>query len=779
MEKTFYELTNPQKSILLTEQFYSDTCINNICGTAIIKDKIDFALLEKSINILIQNNDSFRLRLDIVDNQVKQYLSSYRPFKVDVVDVSSKEDLHCLESSLMEKQFLLYNSRLFEFKMFRFAEGNGGFMANIHHLISDSWTLGLLSKEVVRIYSCLLKNEEITFSNEFSYIDYINSEREYLKSDKFIKDKEYWNNIFSVVPEIASIPSSINETSNRTSSIANRCSFSIPSNLITGIDSLCSKLNISAFNFFMAIYSIYISKVCNLNDFVLATPILNRANFKQKNTTGMFINIAPFRITIPERVTFTELAATIAKNSISMLRHQKYPYEYILENLRKIDSTIPNLYNIMLSYQITKATEDDGIDYETYWSFNKNTADDIDIHLYDLNSSGDINISYDYKISKYSSNDITSMHERILHIIEQILNDSNIEIETLEIITPDEKELVLNTFNETSIKYDPNKSFITFFEEQVRRTPNNPALTFNDQTLTYQELNERANSLAFVLRNSGITSNSIIGIMTNRSFEMIISILAVLKSGGAYIPIDPDYPQDRIEYMLENSKASLLLTTKELFSKVNCKNIILVDLDNPLYATNTSNLTNISIPDDLSYIIYTSGSTGMPKGVMLTQRNLSNFYISMLDKIEYLKEGSNYSIVSITTLSFDIFAFETLISLASGLHLYVTDYFGQKFTDRLEKLISENNINIIQTTPSVMRFHLDNLTDSKNLSSLKYIILAGEQLPKELVDRIKSIVPNCNVYNGYGPSETTIFSSVQNVTDLEEINIGKPIGNTQ
>lgn len=779
MEKKFYELTNPQKSILLTEQFYSNTSINNICGTAILKTEINFSLLEQAINLLVKNNDSFRLQLELVDNEVKQFLTPYSHFLVDLVDINSKEDLPALEHSLIQKQFNLYQSSLFCFKMFRFPDKTGGFSVNVHHIISDSWTLGLLSKEIVNNYLALLKQEEIAVHPEFSYLEYIQDEKEYLQSSKFKKDEEYWNNIFQTVPEIASVPSRYAKITSITSSVANRCSFSIPTELMSEINTLCSLLKVTAFNFFMAVYSIYIAKISNVNDFVLATPILNRTNFKQKNTSGMFINIAPFRVTIPEDVTFADFVSQIAKNSIGMLRHQRYPYELILEHLRTQDHTLPNLYNILLSYQITKATEEEEIEYETNWVFNENTADDIDVHLYDLNSSGQIDISYDYKISKYSNEDITCMHERILHIIKQIIQNVNLSLDTIEFVTPSEKDLVINTYNHTALEYDKTKAIIQFFEEQVLQKPNEPAITFKGKTLTYLELNQKANSLAFALRNANVSNNSIVGVMTNRSLEMMVSILAVLKAGGAYIPIDPDYPQDRIEHMLTDSKATLLLTQKALEQKVNCNNKILVDLDSKLYLTNQTNLKNISKPDDLSYLIYTSGSTGKPKGVMLTQKNLSNFYASMLQTIAYLKDKQPHSIVSITTLSFDIFGFETLISLCSGLHLYITDYYEQKVTEQLEKLIKEHNIEIIQTTPSVMRFHLDNVVNPKDFASLKYVMLAGEQLPKTLVERIKDMVPNCTIYNGYGPSETTIFSSVQDVTNLDSINIGRPIGNTQ
>lgn len=780
MKNEVYDLTSPQKSILFTEQFYKGSSVNNICGTAIIHTNLNFDVLKKAVNIFVHNNDSFQLRLVLVDNEMKQYKVDFEPFDVEIVDLNSENELHILESKMYSTPFDVFNNTcLYDVKLFRYKDNSGGFVFNVHHLIGDSWALGIVAREVVRIYSCLLEGIPTPKNEDFSYINYIHSETEYVNSSKFQKDKDYWNNIFKTIPEPASIPSTSVNTTNDFSCLGKRNSFTIQKNIMEQITAYCKLNNISVFNFFMAVYSLYIGRVSNLNDFVIGTPILNRSNFKEKNTTGMFINIAPLRINIDNTQDFKSFAHTIAKDSMSMLRHQKYSYQYILEDLRKRDISLPNLYNIVLSYQITSAVDNIGIPYETTWSFNGNCSDDIDIHIYDLNNCGNIIVAYDYKTSKYTNMDIENIHNRAMHMVEQILNNNNICLNNIDIVTMKEKNELLHTFNNTNLKYDNTKTVISFFEEQVKKTPNATALTFEGKQMSYTVLNEKANSLAHELKNNGITNNSIIGVMVNRSFEMIISILAVLKAGGAYIPIDPEYPLDRINYMLQDSKASLLLTTKNVESIVDCNKIIYVDLDSSIYNTNKNNLESISNPDDLSYIIYTSGSTGKPKGVMLTQKSLCNFYYAMLDKIEYLQNGKNFSIVSITTVSFDIFAFETLISLTNGLNVYITNYNEQKMTDKLENLIAQNNIDIIQTTPSVMRFHLDNLTNTKSFSNLKYVMLAGEQLPKILVDRIKQIAPKCTIYNGYGPSETTIFSSVQNATNLEQINIGKPIANTQ
>ena len=785
-ENKSYELTSPQKSIWITEQYYKGTSINNICGTGLINEKVDFKILKQAILEVMKKNDIFKIKLYMENSEINQTIGLDYNSNIEILDVGGYNELSTIRNSIVSKPFKLLNSFLYNFYIFKMPNEHGAFMLNIHHLIADAWTLGLISKEIIHIYSKLKSNSYVIENTISSYEQYIEGERKYLKSEKYLKDQKYWEKKFEAIPEHTTISQTQNQSlSNNVSDLAkgNREQFEIDASLITSIKKYCNTNHVSLYNFFMAIYAIYISEISNLDRFVIGTPILNRTNYKEKNTDGMFISTQPFLIDLKDTNNFITLVQNIATDSLNMLRHQKYPYQNLLETLREKNKNIPNLYNILLSYQITNAqNNEENINYTTEWTFNGNSADNLAIHIYDINDTGKLNIAYDYKINLFNEQDICNLHKRILHIINQVLSKENISLKDIEIVTPEEKQKLVYSFNETKIDYDKNIPIIKYFEEQVKKHPKDIALVFENATMTYETLNERANSLAHLLREEkGVTNNTIIGIMENRSFEMIIAILAVLKSGGSYIPIAPDYPDNRIEYMLSNSKAEILLTEKSLVKRVNFdKEIICITLDNSeIYNKNKENLSNISKPDDLSYIIYTSGSTGKPKGVMLTQKNLTNFYHSMVKNIKYLTFKKQPQIVSITTLSFDIFIFETLISLARGLKLYITNYYEQKITSKLERLIKDNKIEILQTTPSVMNFHLSNLSTPDNLSSLKYIMLAGEQLPKKLVDKIKQVSPNCTIYNGYGPSETTIFSTTMDVTNLDKISIGKPIGNTQ
>lgn len=771
------DLTNAQKSIWVIEQYYKGSSINNICGSAIIEEQIDFQKLTKAIEIVCQKHDNFKLQFIMEKGEVKQVLSNEKETKIDTLVVDTLKELEKETEKIVRTPFKLENSELYKFYIFKFKNGEGGFMLNIHHLISDAWTLGFICNEIISTYSNLKQNKDIETKAIYSYTDYIISEQEYMQSEKYQKDKKYWEEKFETIPEIATIPGS-KSNENENNPKGERKQFNLEKGQVEKIKQYCQQNKISLYNFFMAIYSLYIGEISNLDEFVIGTPILNRTNFKEKNSAGMFINMAPLKINMNQEEDFKTFIKKIALDSMGMLKHQKYSYQQLLENLRNKNKNIPNLYNILISYQITNAHQSGGdMKYTTKWTFNGCCAENMDIQIFDLNDTGSLNIAYDYKTSIYEGQDIENLHKRILNIINQIIDKENIYLKDIDIVTPEEKEELLVKFNKTELSYNPNIPIIKYFEEQVEKTPESTAIIFENEKMTYKELNEKANSLAHELRKNGVTNNTIIGIMQERSFEMIIAILAVLKAGGAYIPIAPDYPEDRVKYMLEDSNANILLA--EAGKTETDKKTISIKLGNKLYEANKQNLKNISKPEDLSYLIYTSGSTGTPKGVMLKQKNLTNFYNAMQKEIKYLTAKEPIKIISITTLSFDIFIFETLISLTRGLTLYMTNENEQKITEKLENKIKENEIQAIQTTPSVMKFHLNNIKNKENLKSLKYIMLAGEPLPKTLVEHIKNMIPGVTIYNGYGPSETTIFSSTRDVTNLEEITIGRPIANTQ
>ena len=775
MKKDVYNLTNSQKSILYTEEVYKGTSVNNICTSGIIYEDIDESLLKEAIKYVVKQNDSFRIHIIFQDNTVKQYFSEYEDFEIETQYIKTESELKKVEEEQSRIKFEIIDSDLFKFKIVILKNKFACVILTANHIISDSWSMGLTIQQILKNYHALRNNETIDIESQ-SYIDYISSENEYKKSEKYEKDKQYWNNVFSSLPERASIPGSLAQLNN-TSIEASRTDFSIDLNTVNSINNYCKENHISAFNFFMAIYSLYISRVSYSQDFIIGTPILNRTSFKDKHTTGMFINTVPVRVKTFANTEFKSFASSFAKQTREILRHQKYSYNSILEDIRLSHKNIPSLYNVMISYQITKAFDKEFGNYKTNWTFNGCSTNDIDIHIYDINDTGKLIISYDYLICKYSLKDIQNMHERVIYMINQVLNNPKILTDKIEIITTDEKHRIIYDFNTTAASYPKDKTLSQLFEEQVEKTPDNIAIVFEDKQMTYRELNEKANSLANYLRTKeNILSNDLVGIMVNRSLEMIIAILAVLKSGGAYIPIDPTYPKSRISYMLESSCAKLLLTQEHLLNTIDYKNKIAIDLKNSsLYSDSINNLNTINTPQDLAYVIFTSGSTGNPKGVMLKHNNIVNFIYGMKSEFKF---SSSDSIASITTISFDIFVFESLMPLLNGLKVVIANEQEQSNVRLFNNLCIKNNVNIIQTTPSRMQAFMSDASSLAFIKNASHILVGGEPFPAFLLGNIKKI-SNTKIYNMYGPTETAVWSSLKELTNSDLITIGRPIINTQ
>ena len=313
-EKNCYELTNPQKSIWNMEEYFKGTTINNICAPEIIYEKIDPKVLKKALNNLVKKNDAFRIQIELQNGVPMQYITEYKPFEIEVVHIKNEEDVKKIEEDGITHRFEIINSALYYFKIFIMENGCGGFVITAHHLISDSWSMGLVAKGALEEYHSLINKEELPLTDT-SYIQYIEAEKEYKQSKKHEADKEYWNTMFENIPEQATIPGS-KKAFKEFSCDGKREIFWLDEDIVKRMNAFCSKNKISAFNFLMAIYAIYLGRVSNIKEFVIGTPILNRANYREKQTMGMFINSVPVKINIKDEESFAFFSHTIGKNML-------------------------------------------------------------------------------------------------------------------------------------------------------------------------------------------------------------------------------------------------------------------------------------------------------------------------------------------------------------------------------------------------------------------------------------------------------------------------------
>ncbi len=770
MEKE-YELTNPQKSIYLMEKYFQNTTINNICASIYIKQNVDLKLLNTAINYFIQNNDSFKIRFKQVNSELVQYFVPDNFYEFEILDIEDESQINMAAKKEVNTKIEILDSRLFNFKLFKLNSGFGGFIVNIHHMISDAATLTLLITEIITIYSKLLKNEEIDIQKH-SYIDYINSENEYLKSSRFQKDKAYWEELLTPLPEAATfLPQILGGVD---SPNCKRTEFVLDLVLLNKIKSYCIKHNISIYNFLIGIYSLYLGKINNMEQFTIGTPVLNRTNFTEKHTPGMFINTSILKIDISENLSFKDFVKNIATQTLGMLKHQKYSYQHILNDLRQKDKSIPNLYDVVLSYHATQATDSTlGIPYIARWQGANYISNTLNIHFHDNNGTGSLIVVYDYKTSKVSSNEIKKMHKRILEMFKQVLVDENISIHDIDIVTNQEKNQILNVFNNAPFTYPKDKDLITLFKNVVEKNPEKIALSFENKNITYKELDNLSNNLASYMQNYNINYENRVAIFLDKSIEMIICILAILKINAAFLPIDIEYPEDRIKYILKDADAKLVLTTSDLKERISdiCETICLDDLN---LNKNVEFKYTPKSPSSLAYVMYTSGSTGRPKGVMIEQKSI----LRLVKNPNFIKFSTQERILQTGSIVFDACTFEIWAALLNGFELFILkkqDLLNPAF---LEKYLSKNKITTLFITTSLFN-QLSDINPAM-FKDVRYLLTGGDVVSTKHINQVINACPKLKIIHCYGPTENTTFSTCFDVKKKYDytIPIGSPISGT-
>jgi len=666
----------------------------------------------------------------------------------------------------------LIDSQLFKFTMIKVSDNEGGYLIKTHHLISDAWSMTVIVNNVAKIYFDLINNKYVEESAP-SYIEYIDNYEKYSKSDKFQKDHEYWINKYNVAPEVTTLKPRTNKD---ISVISARKTFVLPEKLCKKIYEYSNKNNVSVFSMYMTALSMYIHRVTGKENLNLGTILLNRSNQKDKNTMGMFITTLPVKLNVTSNSNFLDLSHNVTLDMMGIMRHHKYPFELIQEELRRKYDFDDVLYDIIVSYQNAKfLNKNEEVDFKTRWHFCGYQSNSLSIHINDRDNENKLIIDYDYIKALFYDKEIAFLHDHIIRLLWHALDNPTKELNKLEMVSEVEKQKVLYEFNNTKVDYPSNKVVHELIEETAKRLPNKVAIISNGESITYSELNKKANIVANKLREFNIRPNEMVGLLMNRSINMMIGLLGIMKSGAAYLPIDPEYPQDRINYMLTDSKAKFLLTEKNMEKDVKSFDVNKFFIEKDFSEGNEENPSIVNTPEDLIYVIYTSGSTGNPKGVMLKHKNINNFIKGTCDEIDF---NENKTIVSVTTICFDIFVLESWLSLQKGLTIVLANEKEQIRPKNFNALCLKYNVNMLQTTPSRTEVLITNKNFVEYVKNITDFMVGGEPFPTQLLEKLKDI-SKANVYNMYGPTETAVWSSIKDLTNEDEINIGKPMANTQ
>lgn len=767
-KKKLLHLTSPQRNILFREEYYKGTAINNVASVSYIKKELDPIFIEKAVNKVIESNDALRLRIIKEEGKAYQYLVPYREEVVEVVDARDRtiEEIKFEIEELAKTPFTFEESKLYQFKFYLMPNKETAAFLKLHHIIGDAWTIQILSKQIDYAYEYFSQEKEVKLES-FSYLNFIQNENKYLKNSKaLLKEKEFWEEYLKDVPNAISFK----DATTQVTASAIRFAKQLPSKLSKEIDKYCKKNKITPYVFFLTIFNIYMYKTTGKTRFVVGTPLLNRKNFEEKNTAGMFVSTIPLIINIDANKNIDDLYEKIKGSTLRALRYQRYPYEKMLAYSKETTKRNENLFDIIVSFQnIDTIDPTNNFKKESYWGFMGAQQSSFELHVTNYLENSPYLLNFDFREGITSEIERELIFDRFVELIKNVIKDydKKTELKSLEYIPKTELNIIQNKkINTKNYFLNP---IIKRFNRMVKLYPKRIALKFGRKTLTYKELNDKVNVLANYLIKKGIKGNVPVVLLLDRSLEMIISILAVLKTGGYYVPIDPSWPKDRVSYILKSSGAKVILTNVKNNNKKFKATII--DVNNVLKRNDNNKEIKVNTKiNDLLYILYTSGSTGKPKGVLISNKNVSGFLNAMY-KTYSLNKNDIWTLFH--TYTFDFSTLEIFAPLLSGGKLIIISRETMLDPKELLKLIQKEQITILCQTPALFNKLINEEKESdieRENIKLKYIFLGGESVYADAIKPWMEKYEDIQIINGYGPTETTVYSNNSIITQADIIN---------
>ncbi len=768
-KREFYPVSSAQRRIYIIDRIDNSKAVYNIPGVLVIEGNFDRSHFESVISKLAIRHEAFRTQFEIVDGEPVQRIVGNVEIPISYIE-GLELDIET-EALKFLRPFDLSKAPLLRVGVMRINSQKHVFMFDMHHIISDGTSMAILINEFISLY-----NGEALEDTGLRYRDFSEWQNGLIKNGELKKQEEYWLEKYSGEIPVLNLPLDYQRPALQDFEGA-AVSFEVGPELLTKLKKAAGSGK-TLFMELLAAYSILLSEYSGQEDIVIGSTIAGRHHADLQNIIGMFVNTLAIRSKPLGDNTIGEFMDEVKKNALEAYENQDYQFEELVSKLNlERDLSRNPLFSAMLTMQNVdfKGREINGLAFKPY-SMERKTAK-FDLLLEAMEVENRIEFTLEYATSLFKRETIEQMTKHFIKILDAVASDSGKKIKDIDLLSLSEKEAIVSCVN-VAANGKGFKTIHEMFEEQVVRTPNKTALEYDNKKYTYLELNEKANRLAWLLREKGLNPGQPAGIMAKRSLEFVTAVLAVLKAGGHIVPIDPEYPEERIQYMLEDSGARILLTQGVLREGVDFKGQIL-NLENAdIYSGSSSNPENLNNPMDLLYIIYTSGTTGKPKGVMLEHRNMMNLIEFQCNKtnIDFSKK-----VLQFATVSFDVCYQETFGTLLSGGELLIAGEEEKKDAEKLFRFIEDRDIRVIFLPTAFLKFILKEKKYVELLPrSIEHIITAGEQL---IVNgELKSFMKSNGVYlhNHYGPSETHVATTYtmgpeDEVPDIPPI--GKPISN--
>ncbi|WP_339801534.1 amino acid adenylation domain-containing protein [Paenibacillus sp. FSL R5-0744] len=768
-EREWHPVSSAQKRLLILQQLEGGDASYNMPSVFLLEGDLDVACLEQALVKMTERHEALRTSFEWINGEPVQRIHPRVEIKLGYSQASFEEGAELTKSFV--RPFDLSKAPLMRAELIQISEEKHLFMLDMHHVVSDGVSMGIFMDELSQMYD----GKELG-QPRIQYKDYSEWQQARFQSEEMEKQKAYWLEHLGGELPILDLPTDYSRPSVQ-SFEGNHIFFEADPNLSDGLKNIARETGSTLYMVLLAAYQVLLSRYSGQEDIIVGTPTAGRLHADTEDVLGLFVNTLAVRGCPEGQKTVKSFIEEVKKATLGAYEHQEYPFEELVNQLNiPRDLSRNPLFSTLFVLQNIKQTqlklgEVQAEPYHMEYQISK-----FDMSIEAVEQEGRIRFGLEYATRLFREETVGRIAENYIQVLKEFAWNSEKQLGEIKVLTEEEKQL-LESFNVAGAIYAEGKTIQQLFEEQVERTPEAIAVVSEKEQLSYRELNLRANRLAHVLRVQGVKRDEIIGLMVERTPEMVVGILGILKSGAAYVPLDPAYPEERITYMLADSGAHILLTQDSLEEQVTSlkKNYAgsILDIEQAEAMSDTDeNPEPINKSEDLAYVIYTSGSTGKPKGVMLEHRGLINAQLLWENSFGIVPEDR---IVQFASSSFDASVWEIFMALFAGAKLYIpskeTILDSQRFVD----YIGKNKLTVLTLPPTYL-----STIESKQLKGVRLLITAGSAIHPELAERY---MQEMNYVNAYGPSEATICVTVW-IPETKKIEnsvvpIGKPISNAE
>ncbi len=776
-KKEYYPQSDAQRRFYILNQMAPEILTYNVPAVIEVEGDLNTVLCEEVFKSIIQRHENLRTSFHLVEGLPVQKIHDGTSFALEVLEIENPSVESVMKA--FQRPFDLSRPELFRAGICKTPNNSFFIVTDIHHIIIDRVTFGLIIEDFVALY-----NESELEAPTISYKDYSEWQQgtEYL--EELDTQEEFWLSQFETVPKPLSLAADLPRVtvSNFNASSINFELSQIENEALKGI---CLEQKTTMFTLLLAVYHVLLSKLSNQEDIVVGSSVVGRQRSDLEKIMGVFVNTLPLRSKVTLEESFEEYLANFKEGILQCFANQEYPFERLVDKLNVSPELTRNpLFDVMFEYFNFSLGDVTFPDFSIKDIEFPTTTSEFDLRLkVVVKDDGQHSFNLDYRTDLFAQETIERFIGNFKNIVSEIIQNVTVKLGEINVLTPMEEQQLVESYTATSAPYDMKGSLNTMFNQQVANSPERVALRFGDETLTYGELNTRANKIANYLIHRGIVPGNLVGLMLDRSIDMIVGILGILKTGAGYLPLDPSLPEKRIGYMMNQGRAVFLLTQEQNVEQYSSYLPVSAISAKEIDAQAGTDVALVTHSGDLAYCIFTSGSTGNPKGVKMDHRGVMNLVKGLSERVYDVYEGKPLKVALLASYAFDASVQQIFGALLQGHSLYITDDETRKDGAKLLSFYNDNKIDLSDGTPTHLGMVLNAAEDSPVLTTLSSWILAGESLSKGLVNGFLSKFGTATqLYNFYGPTETCVDSTAYKIIPDElknytSIPIGKPLPN--